>query len=443
MVYIVYVAMAMPVSKCSQRSIWISSSALQSSAASDVPSDPRSSLASTSTASKGVASQVISVSTEINNTSNSNTDNTRIKSEKLNGNTRRAPRVDSQLLRYVATATNATPTSGVKEEVINGGLSEETSSDTPEASALAFSTGNSVSSDLCNLDNAQGNLSPFRRLNKLVFSTLTQHGAGVEEAQRAASAVEAHTLERFRRRQLRLYMKARDDSWSNFFQNEATYALDMCSEEQSNLLLQQDFVSAAGFKNERIDNVLKQLFDAGLTGKDCAAVLTHTPSLALSKDGNVKEGVDYAMALLCNNLGLRRYDARKVIRACPGLLTAQGANSAAQIVDMLSSLGVSRSSLARDKARLPLMLSRQPGSLFRLAAFLASNLIRLPTDRVGPLLRRPECLPLLDSVVPLEYVLKLQASKQIDGAILSQMIREEIDEKYRIMSEFYRCRLFS
>ena len=373
-----------------------------------------------------------------NGMSNINASKINDSSMDTSGNVRRAPRVDSQLLRYVATnEIHEEPRNNMNDKNITNEESKPLSlpavSVSLDSSSSSSSTPISASPDTRSVDSAT--VSPFQRLNMFVTSSLMHNGAGADEAQKAANAVEAHTLERFRRRQLRLYMKARDDSWSNFFQNEAVYALDMCSEDQTNLLLQQDFVSTAGFKNERIDGVLKQLFDAGLNGKDCAAVLAHTPSLALSKDGNVKEGVEYAMVLLRRDLALRRYDARKVIRLCPGLLTAQGANSAAQIVDMLSSLGVSRSSLARDKSQLPLMLSRQPGALFRLAAFLASNLIRLPTDRVGPLLRRPECLPLLDSVVPLEYILKLQASKQIDSAVLSQMVREEIDGKYRKMSK--------
>ena len=332
---------------------------------------------------------------------------------------RRAPRVDSQLLRYVST----TSTVSVSQEV---NLS---------SNSLSGGSGDGESVGARGNGSVGSKASPFERLNLLIASTLMHAGADAEESKKAADSVEAHTLERFRRRQLRLYMKARDDSWSDFFQNEAKFALQM-SEEQTNLLLDQDFVAAAGFRNERIENVLKQMFEHGLKGKDCAAILTHTPSLALSKDGNVDKGVSSAISLLCQGLGLRRYDARKVIRSCPGLLTSQGANSAAQIVDMLGSLGVSRSSLAREKSRLPYILSRQPGALFRLAAFLASDLIRLPTDRVGPVLRRRECKPLLDSVVPLEYVLKLQASKYGDNAMLSQVVRDQIDEKYRVMSKY-------
>jgi len=332
---------------------------------------------------------------------------------------RRAPRVDSQLLRYVST----TSTVSVSQEV------------TLSSNSLSGGSGDGESAGARGNGSVGSKASPFERLNLLIASTLMHAGADAEESKKAADSVEAHTLERFRRRQLRLYMKARDDSWSDFFQNEAKFALQM-SEEQTNLLLDQDFVAAAGFRNERIENVLKQMFEHGLKGKDCAAILTHTPSLALSKDGNVDKGVSSAISLLCQGLGLRRYDARKVIRSCPGLLTSQGANSAAQIVDMLGSLGVSRSSLAREKSRLPYILSRQPGALFRLAAFLASDLIRLPTDRVGPVLRRRECKPLLDSVVPLEYVLKLQASKYGDNAMLSQVVRDQIDEKYRVMSKY-------
>ena len=78
----------------------------------------------------------------------------------------------------------------------------------------------------------------------------------------------------------------------------------------------------------------------------------------------------------------------------------KGSLGAEQVVDLLSKLGVSNSALARDKASLPLLLSRSPSLIFRLVAFLSSDLIRMPVGRVGPLLRRSECNELLNAVAP-------------------------------------------
>jgi hypothetical protein len=109
--------------------------------------------------------------------------------------------------------------------------------------------------------------------------------------------------------------------------------------------------------------------------------------------------------LLLTTLGLRKYDARKVLRACPGLLSVRGSKSAVQVVAMMSKLGVSTSSIARDKTGLPTLLSRSPAGLFRLISFLSSDAVRLPVKNIGPLIRRAASRELLDAVVP---VLRLQ-----------------------------------
>jgi len=105
--------------------------------------------------------------------------------------------------------------------------------------------------------------------------------------------------------------------------------------------------------------------------------------------------------VLCGMLKLRKYDARKVIRTCPNLLTPHGSSSAQEVINILSSLHVSPSSLSRDKASLPILLSRSPAALFRLIAFLSGDGVRMPVDRIGPFIRRSECKPLLDRVAPL------------------------------------------
>lgn len=89
-----------------------------------------------------------------------------------------------------------------------------------------------------------------------------------------------------------------------------------------------------------------------------------------------------------------------MLRTCPGLLTKSGSESAEQVITILSGLGVSESSLARDKRILPLLLSRKPSSLFQLVAFLSSDVIRMPMNSIGPLIRKPGCSILLDIVAP-------------------------------------------
>jgi hypothetical protein len=63
-------------------------------------------------------------------------------------------------------------------------------------------------------------------------------------------------------------------------------------------------------------------------------------------------------------------------------------------------MGVSTTSLARDKNALPVLLSRSPAALFRLVAFLSSDAVRMNIQTIGPLLRRADCAPLLNAVAP-------------------------------------------
>jgi hypothetical protein len=137
-----------------------------------------------------------------------------------------------------------------------------------------------------------------------------------------------------------------------------------------------------------------------------------------------------------------------VLRACPGLLSIKGSNAAEQVVKLMSSLGVSTSSLARDKKALPVILSRSPASLFRLVAFLSSDAVRMPLDKIGPLLRRAECVDILNAVAPIpQQGLNLTlGSTVVDGnSINSKSVlsilgrssgdrREQIDSIYAVMA---------
>lgn len=91
----------------------------------------------------------------------------------------------------------------------------------------------------------------------------------------------------------------------------------------------------------------------------------------------------------------------QVLRTCPGLLTKRGSTSSEEVISILANLGVAPKSLGRDKSALPILLSRSPASLFRLVAFLSSDAVRMPVNKIGPLFRRSECASLLDHVAPL------------------------------------------
>lgn len=143
------------------------------------------------------------------------------------------------------------------------------------------------------------------------------------------------------------------------------------------------------------------------------------------------------------------------MRTCPGLLTKRGSKKAEDVVTLLTSLGVSKKALARDHNALPMLLSRSPTHLFRLVSFLASDAVRMPVKSIGPLLRRNECIELLDAIAPVSPVagfeeddLPLNSDLLLgvgDKAVVAalwgrgaQVRREKVNEAYRTMAETAR-----
>jgi mTERF len=220
-----------------------------------------------------------------------------------------------------------------------------------------------------------------------------------------------------------------------------------------------------------LEDTLQVMQDFGLSGKDISAILTHSPSLALmmpktsfleqegdSSDSTMRTGETLEETLersfhglLLNTLGLRKYDARKVLRTCPGLLSVRGSKSAEQIMVMMSKLGVSEASVARDKASLPTLLSRSPAGLFRLASFLCSSSVRMPIDQVGPLLRRKQSRELMDAVIPIPATSVIETTDQNTGFDMENGVLSDDDpiaeaaiwsrtreERKRNVEELYR-----
>jgi len=270
--------------------------------------------------------------------------------------------------------------------------------------------------------------------------------------------VERLAFDRARRRSIRQFLRKRDYMWAS---------PDGSGMDVDNELFDIPSVSDSGedvhlneMGGSNLESVINVLLHNGLIGTDIVSIMSHTPSLALMISGEEQileekaqrkvevgsvlnsseelmvDGIDETdtedvatevqtvydaskqvlRLLLCDSLGLRKYDARKIIRSCPGLLTSRGSHSAEQVIELMTSLGVSHSALARDKSYLPVLLSRSSSSLFRLVAFLSSDAVRMTVDSIGPLLRRKECSVLLDATAPAEYS-SLRKGMLTDGGV--------------------------
>jgi len=262
-------------------------------------------------------------------------------------------------------------------------------------------------------DTAADILSWFTQYNAhRVAQKLISLGACEETAMEAGNAVQNYSLARTTRQRVRKFLRDRDLKWKTVGNNKgsagngALVSLKEPSYEVSNL---QQEAELRGDSYD-IDDVIALLVESGLTGKDIAAIFSHTPSVSMMKarrnDDSRGETLEDTLnrsfvGVLSSTIKLRKYDARKVLRTCPGLLTKRGSISAKEVVSILSNLNVSPTSLCRDKAALPMLLSRSPASLFRFVAFLSSDYVRMPVSKIGPFIRRSECASVLDLIAPL------------------------------------------
>lgn len=233
-------------------------------------------------------------------------------------------------------------------------------------------------------------------------------GVENEAAAKAAKIVQNYALARITRRRIRKFLQERDAAWES---GSTVPLVDRSGIKES--------ISALAAGKFDIDGVISVMTEYGLTGTDVASIFTHTPSIAMMQArSTVDESNGVAVvrtsvsleqtlerafvSLLGERLKLRRYDARKVIRTCPGLLTSKGSKSADQVVNLMVSLGSSTNSIARDKSTLPTLLSRSPALIFRLAAFLTSAQLKLPLNSIGPILRQKQSAEMLNAVAPLK-----------------------------------------
>lgn len=237
----------------------------------------------------------------------------------------------------------------------------------------------------------------------------TLESLGVDEAMasRAGEKVQDYVLVRLARRRVQAFLRERDSLWRE--PAVSTNSALKLIESNSSILSTEPLHPSYGF-----DDVVQVMRDYGLTGTDICTILMHSPSLALmmpnksfadeieplsggTLDQTLRRSLD---EMLMSTLGLRKYDARKVLRSCPGILTNKGSKSALQVVAIMTKLGVSSSAIARDKKALPMLLSRSPAELFRLISFLSSGSLRMPIEMIGPLIRRKASFELLDLVAP-------------------------------------------
>ena len=283
-------------------------------------------------------------------------------------------------------------------------------------------------------------------------------GVDNEASMKAGEIVQDYVLARITRRRIRKFLQERDAMWESGF----TYGpLD-----RSGI---NEIISPSAASSFDIDGVVTVMTEYGLTGNDIAAVFSHTPNVAMMrarkresdvqtdevsekrKSFALEETLDRAfVGLLSETLKLRRYDARKVLRASPGLLTSKGSASAVQVVNLMVSLGSSTNSIARDKASLPNLLCRSPALIFRLVAFLSSAQLKVPLNAIGPILRQKQSAELLDAVAPVKRTLSLDAydeniasnnltsintGAEILGSLKADntLRKEKIDQSYRSM----------
>jgi len=120
----------------------------------------------------------------------------------------------------------------------------------------------------------------------------------------------------------------------------------------------------------------------------------------------------------------------------------RGSKSAEQVVKIMSRLDVSTTSLTRDKNVLTTFLLRPPSALFRFISFLASDAVRMPIHKIGPLLRRAECQPLLDVVAPVPQLetreFGMLRNDDTDPGVVMALWGRGSQERRELVNEIYR-----
>eukprot|EP00522_Entomoneis_paludosa_P010930 CAMPEP_0172459308 /NCGR_PEP_ID=MMETSP1065-20121228/31971_1 /TAXON_ID=265537 /ORGANISM="Amphiprora paludosa, Strain CCMP125" /LENGTH=786 /DNA_ID=CAMNT_0013213935 /DNA_START=122 /DNA_END=2482 /DNA_ORIENTATION=- len=370
--------------------------------------------------------------TNKSNSKNTNSNNARRRKRQKEWKARRSPTVDSTLLRFIGqqkesllpAATAPTPLARKKEATLlaetlpyqdNPDVTKEKEQSSTPTTMQVMPNGKeeALAANTVNLPAASGwGQYNSHRVEKLLLSK--DESLDPAAVAKAAARVQAQVLARTMRRRIRTFLKERDETWKS-------------SADAPSLNRIQNSPSP----DHSLEESMEVLMSHGLTAKDITDILQHSPGIMLmrprrnsndeimdgadekSMDDNDTEDysdvngeclddtVDRVFKILCVTLKLRQYDARKIVRASPGLLTMRGSKSAEAMVSLFHRMGVSHTALARDKAALTVALSRSPSSMFRLVAFLASDAIRMPVGKVGPLLRRPVSRALLDAVAPL------------------------------------------
>lgn len=340
---------------------------------------------------------------------------------------------------FTTSTTNPAETTATSTSTTNSAYAATTP---PTSSTTSISSSSSTTSWLLQFN------------SHVVSKKLTAAGATLEAANKAGDAVQTYALAKNTRQQIRKFLRERDQKWAKRMSSVSNARSSNCEDGDvvgvgggggsngtgangEEECLVSDVI---GRKTNKVDfnQVVTTMVDSGLTGNDIAAILTHTPSVSMMttrdvSDGDTNDdGRDVSLStmddpnmessdlvtlndtlerayfgLLSDTLKLRKYDARKVLRTCPGLLTKRGAKTAEEVVTILSCLSVSPTSLCRDKAALPVLLSRSPAALFRFVAFLSGSNVRMQLENIGPLLRRSECASLLDVVAPLSPQLNM------------------------------------
>jgi len=301
-----------------------------------------------------------------------------------------------------------------------------------------------------------------------IASRLTDMGVPYDEAIEAGNSVQGYVMAKTARKRIRNYLRNRDSIWISDVNDDIEAGGDFPVKRTKTYRLSSFYEELPGWgKNCSIDSVVDVMSEKGLTGRDIAAVFTHTPSVSMARvrqnveetnpngdsggmDGETLEDtIDRAYSdLLLDSLKLRKYDARKVLRSCPGLLTKRGSKSAEEVMAILFSLNVTPASLSRDKSSIPTLLSRSPAAIFRLIAFLSGDGVRMPVDKIGSFIRRSECARLLDRVAPLPQLSTNGAAKQGSNGlyVLHSLLNNDEDgakaETEKTYAKMYRAATF-
>jgi hypothetical protein len=155
----------------------------------------------------------------------------------------------------------------------------------------------------------------------------------------------------------------------------------------------------------------------GFTPSDILTIYAARPSLAFDPPAVVWRTASNTLDLLTGTLKLRKYDARKLVREQPALLTLPVSVGCVSTIDYLTTLGVTQSWLSSNKRVLGSLLTIKRATLQKLVCVISDSLPTssgfMPRETITKIVKHPDFPLILDKFCGEDELLTAQSYESL------------------------------